>query len=222
MLATAHQVGENSTIDICIFLDYIPRKELNMSCKSLIFWRWLENNGAPNGILWTKNETSTSCGIYDCIHLYMFTNNLTGPSFRICSQHEKVIQFSNQPPPNPPPTQAHTQTTRKNQGAKLTHLTSHTINLQTKTLGLRVFTLAVCKLTSKGWQFFHPWKLSTKNSRQDFLVTSLDQKEVPLINGNNPSWWFQPLWKIGSSNWESSPRFGVKIKNIWNHHLESD
>ena len=32
-------------------------------------------------------------------------------------------------------------------------------------------------------------------------------------------WWLnQPLWKICSSNWESSPIFGVKIKNVWNHH----
>ena len=30
--------------------------------------------------------------------------------------------------------------------------------------------------------------------------------------------WFQPIWKICTSKWESSPRFGVKIKNIWNHH----
>ena len=34
------------------------------------------------------------------------------------------------------------------------------------------------------------------------------------------SWWLnQPSWKIWSSNWESSPRIGVKIKNVWNHHL---
>ena len=32
------------------------------------------------------------------------------------------------------------------------------------------------------------------------------------------SWWFQPIWKICLSNWIISPRFGVKIKNIWNHH----
>ena len=32
-------------------------------------------------------------------------------------------------------------------------------------------------------------------------------------------WWFQPIWKICSSNWIISPRIGVKIKNIWNHHL---
>ena len=29
------------------------------------------------------------------------------------------------------------------------------------------------------------------------------------------SWWFQPLWKIWSSNWKSSPTFGVNIKNLW-------
>ena len=28
-----------------------------------------------------------------------------------------------------------------------------------------------------------------------------------------------PVWKICSSKWESSPNFGVKIQNIWNHHL---
>ena len=31
-------------------------------------------------------------------------------------------------------------------------------------------------------------------------------------------WWFQPIWKIWSSNWAHLPRiFGVKIKNLWNH-----
>ena len=31
------------------------------------------------------------------------------------------------------------------------------------------------------------------------------------------SWWLnQPIWKICSSNWKSSPIFGVRIKNIWN------
>ena len=36
-------------------------------------------------------------------------------------------------------------------------------------------------------------------------------------------WWLnQPIWKICSSNWKFSPGFGVKIKNIWNHHLVSE
>ncbi len=33
------------------------------------------------------------------------------------------------------------------------------------------------------------------------------------------SWWFQPIWKICSSNWIISPG-RVKITNVWNHHLE--
>ena len=35
------------------------------------------------------------------------------------------------------------------------------------------------------------------------------------------SWWFQPIWKIlvKLSNWIISPRIGVNIKNISNHHL---
>ena len=40
-------------------------------------------------------------------------------------------------------------------------------------------------------------------------------------------WWFQPIWKICSSNWTLSPRFGVKIKmfestnqkNSWNRQV---
>ena len=33
-------------------------------------------------------------------------------------------------------------------------------------------------------------------------------------------WWLnQPIWKICSSNWVHLPQMGVKIKNIWNHHL---
>ena len=35
-----------------------------------------------------------------------------------------------------------------------------------------------------------------------------------LVGGFNPS-------EKYSSKWESSPGFGVKIKNVWNHHLES-
>ena len=35
------------------------------------------------------------------------------------------------------------------------------------------------------------------------------------------SWWFfaTPLKNMRKSNWIISPIFGVKIKNVWNHHL---
>ena len=38
-------------------------------------------------------------------------------------------------------------------------------------------------------------------------------------NPNLPGWWFnQPIFKICLSNLIISPKFGVKIKDIWNHH----
>ena len=36
-----------------------------------------------------------------------------------------------------------------------------------------------------------------------------------------PSWWFQPIWKI-LVKLGHLPQVGVKIKNIWNHHLGSE
>ena len=35
-----------------------------------------------------------------------------------------------------------------------------------------------------------------------------------------PSWWLnQPMWKICSANWESTPNRGENFKNFRNHHL---
>ena len=39
-----------------------------------------------------------------------------------------------------------------------------------------------------------------------------------LVSSCISSWWFQAISKI-LVKWESSPIFGVKITNIWNHHL---
>ena len=33
------------------------------------------------------------------------------------------------------------------------------------------------------------------------------------------SWWFQPVWNISYSQNGNLPQRGVKLKNIWNHHL---
>ena len=39
-------------------------------------------------------------------------------------------------------------------------------------------------------------------------------------NNWQSSWWLnQLIWKICSSKWIIFPIFGVKVKNIWNHHL---
>ena len=63
-----------------------------------------------------------------------------------------------------------------------------------------------------------------RSTRSDAMVAMLGQSKKLKQNSlqtNNASWWLnQPLWKICSSNWESSPIFGVKIKIVWNHHPE--
>ena len=48
----------------------------------------------------------------------------------------------------------------------------------------------------------HEWKGSN-------TIRSLE--DLPSPSG----WWFQPIWKI----FGSSPQVGMKINNIWNHHL---
>ena len=40
-------------------------------------------------------------------------------------------------------------------------------------------------------------------------------KKTPPVS----SWWFQPICKIWSSKWTSSPSRDENSKNIWNHHL---
>ena len=43
-------------------------------------------------------------------------------------------------------------------------------------------------------------------------------RAFPNLHETHASWWLnQPLWKIVKMG-SSSPIFGVKIKNIWNHH----
>ena len=43
---------------------------------------------------------------------------------------------------------------------------------------------------------------------------------TPLVQPVYPSWWFQPIWKICSSNCIISPSIGVKIKkNLWKPSL---
>ncbi len=34
-------------------------------------------------------------------------------------------------------------------------------------------------------------------------------------------WWFQPIWKYYRSQIGNLPQIGVKIKNVWNHHLDN-
>ena len=38
--------------------------------------------------------------------------------------------------------------------------------------------------------------------------------------GSISGWWFQPIWKI-LGQIGNLPQIGVKMKNIWNHHLDN-
>ena len=77
-------------------------------------------------------------------------------------------------------------------------------------------------LTSLPSTFDQQWKNSSKGLKRKHsicwpLYLQQTNEQKTLLTG----WWFQPIWKICSSKWESFPQIGVKIKNIWNHHLEN-
>ena len=66
--------------------------------------------------------------------------------------------------------------------------------------------------------FFSPMRIVSTRCISLLVAKSLDN----LASSNEclASWWLnQPIWKICSSNWIISARFGVKTTNIWNHHL---
>ena len=42
---------------------------------------------------------------------------------------------------------------------------------------------------------------------------------IEYLIRNFSSWWFQPISKILYSQIGSFPQVGMKIKNMWNHHL---
>ncbi len=68
---------------------------------------------------------------------------------------------------------------------------------------------------SRNWAQRNQWLL---NLAITAIVIAFLERIYPYIILS--SWWLnQPLWKICSSNWVHLPQIGVKIKNIWNHHL---
>ena len=98
-------------------------------------------------------------------------------------------------------------------------------------------TFSICHL-AKGWQmaalvwynntmmYGSPVRFSAKGlnvistSIGDVVVEHHDpQRVLHGIHYINTSWWFQPIWGILFKMGSSSPGFGVKTKNIWNHHL---
>ena len=60
---------------------------------------------------------------------------------------------------------------------------------------------------------------TTKSFKKKILLLPVTQNNHVLMDAYKSSWWFQPIWKI-LVKLDHFPRKGVKIKNIWNHHLE--
>ena len=69
------------------------------------------------------------------------------------------------------------------------------------------------------WTFFQRQKLKRSHSFFKIDVFALSWHLQFLLASHDlklTSWWLnQPLWKIWSSKWESSPIFGMNIINIW-------
>ena len=73
------------------------------------------------------------------------------------------------------------------------------------------------------------WPLKNDGWKTTFLLSFGNFSELLLLNLGRvvfgiikTSWWFQPIWKICSSNWIISPGIGVKKKYLSCHHLEKD
>ena len=75
-------------------------------------------------------------------------------------------------------------------------------------------------LMTPGFSLTPPQRLSSGKDtvRRDSTPAATWDKN-PLVRWgvqNGSSWWLnQPIWKICSSHWIISPRFGLKIKHIW-------
>ena len=64
--------------------------------------------------------------------------------------------------------------------------------------------------------FLAPSKIQPKRFFKNEKIFLYETKTTNISIG----WWFQPIWKICSSNWIISP--GVKMKHLWScHHLEN-
>ena len=77
---------------------------------------------------------------------------------------------------------------------------------------------------STSWHLYGMIFFPQKNTRNNARISLCNIKSLRIcisciklakFVNNISGWWFQPIWNICSSKWESSPIFGVKIKNMW-------
>ena len=71
------------------------------------------------------------------------------------------------------------------------------------------------------WQPFHQKFLQFFGLKR-FKISKVEGFKEIQNPQNDPNiwscWWFQPIWRKYKQN-RNLPQIGVKIKNIWNHHL---
>ena len=81
----------------------------------------------------------------------------------------------------------------------------------------RFFSQTFPEFCKKSWTTkTHPTNPSTWKNGMFFHENLLLQNRP-----TSSSWWFQPLWNI-LVKLGNLPQVGVKIKNIWNHHLDEN
>ena len=60
------------------------------------------------------------------------------------------------------------------------------------------------------------WCFSIWSDMSDFVVIlppwCFNESSFTIYENKTTGWWFQPIWKICSSNWSMNPQVGVKIK----------
>ena len=85
---------------------------------------------------------------------------------------------------------------------------SQHIQMFTTILSVYVHTIYINKMCKTGIQYIHARYITYPSTTYIKLLLDL----FMVIKQN---WWFQPIWKICSSNWNISPGIQVKRKNIW-------
>ena len=85
-------------------------------------------------------------------------------------------------------------------------------------LFMHIILYCILDLTSIG---IDTWPLSSCWCFQQMQHGTWEVKGAIYVHPNQTtSWWFQPIWKI-LVQLDHFPRYGVKIKNIWNHHPDN-
>ena len=85
---------------------------------------------------------------------------------------------------------------------------SQHINMFTTILSVYVHAIYINKMCITGIQYVHARYITYPSTAYIKLLLDL----FMVIKQNR---WFQPIWKICSSNWNIFPGIGVKRKNIW-------